>query len=163
MLMGPADGSAYFSNFSVRAEKALDLGPSPRQDIPPGFIRAWQVSQVLPALENRLLGVAEGAQMELAIPSEEAFGEVQPQLVEHRAFHEFPRGRDLVAGKWVVAVNEDTNAQYSYFVREKTEDAVVLDFNHPLAGKVLYYSIKVVKVRPASAEELVYLRPCQTG
>ncbi|MCU0290941.1 MAG: hypothetical protein MUF10_02990 [Thermoanaerobaculaceae bacterium] len=51
MLMGPADGSAYFSNFSVRAEKALDLGPSPRQDIPPGFIRAWQVSQVLPALE----------------------------------------------------------------------------------------------------------------
>jgi FKBP-type peptidyl-prolyl cis-trans isomerase SlyD len=119
--------------------------------------------QVLPALETRLLGVAEGAQLELAIPSEEAFGEVQPQLVEHRSLHEFPRGKDLVAGKWVVAVNEDTNAQFSYFVREKTEDAVVLDFNHPLAGKALYYSIKVVKVRPASAEELAYLRPCQTA
>lgn len=62
-----------------------------------------------------------------------------------------------------MAVNEDTNAQYSYFVKEKTGDAVVLDFNHPLAGKALYYSIKVVKVRPASAEELTYLRPCQTA
>jgi FKBP-type peptidyl-prolyl cis-trans isomerase SlyD len=119
--------------------------------------------QVLPAMEKRLLGVAEGAEIELAIPAEEAFGEVQPHLIEHRSFHDFPRGKDLVAGKWVVAVNEDTKAQYSYFVREKTEDAVVLDFNHPLAGKALYYSIRVVKVRPASAEELVYLRPCQTA
>ena len=53
--------------------------------------------QILPALEHRLLGIAEGAQVELAIPSEEAFGEVQPELVEHRSFHEYPRGRDLAA------------------------------------------------------------------
>ena len=118
--------------------------------------------QLLPALEHHLLGVADGAQMDLVIPAEEAFGEVQGHLVECRPFHEYPQGKDLVAGKWVLAVNEATKAQYSYFVKEKTEDAVVLDFNHPLAGKTLHYSIKVVKVRPASAEELAYLRPCQT-
>jgi FKBP-type peptidyl-prolyl cis-trans isomerase SlyD len=118
--------------------------------------------QLLPALEHHLLGAAEGTQTDLVIPPEEAFGEVQAHLVEYRPFHEYPQGKDLVVGKWVVAVNEATKAQYSYFVKEKTEDAVVLDFNHPLAGKALYYSIKVVKVRPASAEELAYLRPCQT-
>jgi FKBP-type peptidyl-prolyl cis-trans isomerase SlyD len=118
--------------------------------------------QLLPALEQRLLGVAEGAQVDLVIPSEEAFGEHQAHLVERRYFQDYPLGENLIVGKWVVALNDTTNAQYSYFVKEKSEDAVVLDFNHPLAGKSLYYSIKVVKVRPATAEELAYLRPCQT-
>ncbi len=119
--------------------------------------------QLLPTLEQRLLGIPEGAQVNLVIPPEEAFGEVQPHLVKRRPFDEFPRGKDLIVGKWVMAVNETTNAQYSYFVKEKTEDTVVLDFNHPLAGKTLYYSIRIVKVRAASAEELAYLRPCQTA
>ncbi len=119
--------------------------------------------QLLPALEQRLLGVAEGSQVDLVIPSEEAFGAHQAHLVERRYFQDYPLGKDLTAGKWVVALNDTTKAQYSYFVKEKSEDAVVLDFNHPLAGKSLYYSIKVVKVRPATAEELAYLRPCQTA
>ncbi len=118
--------------------------------------------EILPALEQHLLGLAEGAQLDLMLPPHEAFGEIQPHLIERRSFQDFPTGKDLVVGKWVVAVNDATKAQYSYFVKEKSEDAVVLDFNHPLAGKTLYYAIKVVKVRPASAEELAYLRPCQT-
>ena len=117
---------------------------------------------ILPALEYRLLGVSEGAKLDLVIPPEEAFGAYQLQLVEHRSLAEFPRGRDLEAGKWVMATNDTTNARYSYFVKEKSEDTVTLDFNHPLAGKTLHYAIHVVKVRPASAEELAYLRPCQT-
>jgi FKBP-type peptidyl-prolyl cis-trans isomerase SlyD len=119
--------------------------------------------QLLPALEHHLLGVAEGARLDLAISPEEAFGEVQPHLVKRRPFDEFPAGMDLVAGKWVRATSDATGAQYSYFVKDKSEDAVVLDFNHPLAGKTLYYSITVIKVRPASDEELAYLRPCQTN
>jgi hypothetical protein len=51
MLMGPADGSAYFSNFTLRADNALHFAPAPRHDVAPGFVRAWQVSQALPALE----------------------------------------------------------------------------------------------------------------
>ena len=51
MLMGPADGSAYFSNFSLRADKTPSFGLAPRRDVAPGFISTWQVSQALPALE----------------------------------------------------------------------------------------------------------------
>jgi FKBP-type peptidyl-prolyl cis-trans isomerase SlyD len=118
--------------------------------------------QILPSLELQLLGVAEGTRLQLDIPPEEAFGAYQQQLVECRSLAEFPLGRDLEAGKWVMATNDTTNARYSYFVKEKSQDAVTLDFNHPLAGKTLHYTIHVDKVRPASAEELAYLRPCQT-
>ena len=62
-----------------------------------------------------------------------------------------------------MATHELTQAQYAYFVKEKSDEAVVLDFNHPLAGKDLHYRVKVMKVRPASKEELEYVRPCEHG
>jgi sugar lactone lactonase YvrE len=61
-LLGPADGSAYFSGFSVTRDAVPDLGPAPRHDVAPGFIRAWQVSQVLPALSIDDSGVAPPAE-----------------------------------------------------------------------------------------------------
>jgi FKBP-type peptidyl-prolyl cis-trans isomerase SlyD len=118
--------------------------------------------QILPSLEHQLLGVEEGAQLNFVIPAQEAFGEHLAHLVQCKDFQEFPRGRDLPVGKWVVALNEYTQARYSYFVQDKTEEQIVIDYNHPLAGKDLYYSLSVVKVRPASPEELAYLRPCET-
>jgi FKBP-type peptidyl-prolyl cis-trans isomerase SlyD len=117
--------------------------------------------QVLPALERRLLGAGAGALLDFVVPAREAFGEHDPAQVRRRGFDEFPQGRGLCAGKWVVATHDETQAQFSYFVQEKSEDSVTLDFNHPLAGKDLYYRVKVVQVRPAEKEELEYLRPCR--
>lgn len=118
-------------------------------------------NQILPALERRLLGMTTGEETRFVIPAAEAFGEHDPSQVRTKNFSEFSEGRSLTAGRWVVATNEDTGAQYSYFVRDKTEETVTLDFNHPLAGKDLYYHVKVVHLRPALAEELKDLRPCE--
>ena len=117
--------------------------------------------QVLPALERRLLGLAEGAETNFAIRASEAFGEYDAAQVHTRTLEEFPEGRALPEGRWIVATNEQTQAQYSYYVKGKTADTVTLDFNHPLAGKDLHYHVRVISVRPALSEELVYLRPCQ--
>ena len=116
--------------------------------------------EVLPALERRLLGLQQGVETELVIPAREAFGEPDPAQVRRKTFAEFPQGRELEVGKWIVATEEFSQAQYSYYVKDKTDRDVVLDFNHPLAGKDLHYRIKVVHVRPALKEELEYLRPC---
>lgn len=117
--------------------------------------------QVLPALEHRLLGLEEGAEVDFVIPAAEAFGLPDPTKVHTRPFSDFPEGRNLIAGKWAMATSEQTEASYSYFVREKTDEAVVLDFNHPLAGEDLHYHVKVVRAREALKEELEYLRPCE--
>jgi FKBP-type peptidyl-prolyl cis-trans isomerase SlyD len=147
--------------YTLRLEDGTFLKGDPRGDLASlNFIVGYD--QVLPALELRLLGVEEGTQLDLVIPAREAFGIRQEHLVQHRTYQEFPQGRDLPVGKWVVASNESTRAQYSYYVQEKNEDSAVLDYNHPLAGKDLHYSLKVVKVRPASTEELAYLRPCES-
>jgi FKBP-type peptidyl-prolyl cis-trans isomerase SlyD len=119
--------------------------------------------QVLPVLEQELMGLEQGAQKEVKILARDGFGERDQVLVQTMALAEFPQGRDLEQGRWAVAKNEATGAQYSYFVREKTDSTITVDYNHPLAGKDLYYRVNVVLVRPALAEELEFLRPCEHG
>lgn len=118
-------------------------------------------NQILPALERRLLGLRAGEKADFVIPAREAFGEHDPSQVRTKTFDEFPEGRHLVEGKWAVATNEQTQAQYSYYVKETTDRSVTLDFNHPLAGQDLYYQVEVTHIRPALPEELEYLRPCE--
>jgi FKBP-type peptidyl-prolyl cis-trans isomerase SlyD len=117
--------------------------------------------QLLPALERRLFGLEDGQEVDFVIPAREAFGEHDPKLVRTKTFDEFPEGRDLQVGKWVVATNESYKASYTCFVKDKTNDAVALDFNHPLAGKDLHYHVKVMHVREALHEELENVRPCE--
>jgi FKBP-type peptidyl-prolyl cis-trans isomerase SlyD len=119
--------------------------------------------QLLPGLEKRLLGLTQGEETQFVIPASEAFGEHDKTLVRTRTFTEFPAGLQLEAGKWAVAKNEETQTQFGYFVAEKTDSSVTLDYNHPLAGKDLHYRVKIVAVRQALKEELEYLRPCEHG
>jgi FKBP-type peptidyl-prolyl cis-trans isomerase SlyD len=117
--------------------------------------------QIMPGLEKRLLGLAQGTETQFVIPTSEAFGEYDNNLVRTMTFDEFPAGVQLQPGKWAIAKSEATQTQYSYFVKEKTDSTVTVDYNHPLAGKDLHYRVKIVHVRHASKEELEYLRPCE--
>jgi FKBP-type peptidyl-prolyl cis-trans isomerase SlyD len=120
-------------------------------------------NQLIAALEEALTGLEQGARKEVIIPAANAFGEHDEGQVKTYTLSEFPAGQDLVAGKWAIAKNNGTGSQYSYFVREKTDSTITLDYNHPLAGKDLHYDVTVVLVRPALAEELEFLRPCEHG
>ena len=94
--------------------------------------------QILPALEQALSGLEEGARQKLTIPAGEAFGERDETQVQTVNLSDFPAGRDLVAGKWAIAKNSEMGSQYSYFVREKTDSTLTLDYNHPLVGQDLH-------------------------
>jgi FKBP-type peptidyl-prolyl cis-trans isomerase SlyD len=117
--------------------------------------------QVLPALEKMLTGLEQGARAELKIPAGEAFGEHEDDLVQTLDLRSFPSGRDLEPGRWAIAKNETTGAQYGYLVVDKTDATITVDYNHPLAGKDLHYELRVALVRPALPEEMEFLRPCE--
>lgn len=118
-------------------------------------------NQLIPGLERRLVGRRPGEKMEARLPPEEAFGPYRPEEVKERGYDEFPEGRTLEEGKWAVARDETTGTAYGYFVKRKEKDRIVLDYNHPLAGKELIYDLEVVEVRSATEEERVLLRPCE--
>jgi FKBP-type peptidyl-prolyl cis-trans isomerase SlyD len=120
-------------------------------------------SQVILGLERGLIGMAQGDAGQIAVPPEEGFGSYDPKLVQEKIYKEFPEGRNLKEGRWVRATNPDHRVTFGYFVLEKKSESVVLDYNHPLAGKTLIYEFTVEDVREASPEELEILRPCEFG
>ena len=120
-------------------------------------------SQLIPGLERRLVGRRAGEKIQPRLPPEEAFGPYRPEEVREKGYDEFPEGRELEEGKWAVARDDRTGTAYGYFVKKKEKDRIVLDYNHPLAGKELVYDLEILEVRSATEEEQALLRPCEVS
>ena len=104
-----------------------------------------------PALEQRLLGLAEGSRMVIEIPPGEAFGEHNPdmqQWVARKLLNELgdPMER-YAAGDVVQFPTPDGLGSYAGTVLQVAEDgAVLFDFNHPLAGQPVTFEVHVIGV-----------------
>jgi FKBP-type peptidyl-prolyl cis-trans isomerase 2 len=123
-------------------------------------------SEVLPGLERRLWGLREQDYVEFVVPAAEAFGLYDPEFVQEWSHKVFPPEMELRPGQKVLPANLPFEAEYPLTIREVKENAVILDLNHPLAGQDLYYTVRVLEVRPATPEELAprkQRQSCQEG
>jgi len=118
-------------------------------------------NQLIPGLERRLVGMKAGEKMQPRLSPDEAFGPYRPEEVKEKGYDEFPEGRGLEEGRWVVARDDATGTAYGYFVKKKDKEKMILDYNHPLAGKELVYDLEILEARPATEEEVLLLRPCE--
>jgi FKBP-type peptidyl-prolyl cis-trans isomerase SlyD len=111
---------------------------------------------VFPSIEEALAGHGVGYATRVHLEPEDSFGDYDPELVRLAARAQFPD--DLEVGMTFEGVpgedDEDDEEDRLYIVTDMTEEAVVLDANHPLAGMSLRFDIRVVDVREASAEEI---------
>jgi FKBP-type peptidyl-prolyl cis-trans isomerase SlyD len=104
--------------------------------------------KMLPAgLERELSGMKIGGQKHVTVKPEDAYGKVDP-----KAYKEVPK-KDLPPNSLKIgAVLVTTNADGTVVpmtVRQIKEKTVVLDMNHPMAGKTLVFDVKVVDIQPA--------------
>lgn len=108
---------------------------------------------LIPGLENALTGKTAGDELSVAIPPEEAYGEVAPQLVQEVERSMFQGVDQVEPGMVFQAKAPDGNVQ-RITVREVNGDKVTIDANHPMAGVELHFEVQVVEVRPATDEEI---------
>jgi len=118
--------------------------------------------ELLPGLERRLWGLQENDSLEFVIPAAEAFGAYDPELIQVWSRKSFPPEMELNPGQKVIPANLPFPPEYPLTVKEVDGDRVILDMNHPLAGQDLYYTVRVVAVRPATPEELTPRKECQS-
>jgi FKBP-type peptidyl-prolyl cis-trans isomerase SlyD len=106
---------------------------------------------IVPGLENELEGKPEGHSAKVVVPPEVGYGPSDPELIftEPKASFDF----EVEVGQMLEASDEDGET-YEYAVTAVTPEGITLDGNHPLAGMTLHFDVKVVGVRPATAEEL---------
>ena len=111
---------------------------------------------LLPRLEEALEGHEPGAELDVYLEPEHAFGEYDSDLVCFEARTLFPEGTEpgmrfegLPPGAATSGMPDDA----IYTVTEVYPEHVVLDGNHPLAGIALRLRVKVLDVREATDEE----------
>ena len=97
------------------------------------------------ALERRLLGLTSGARRVFVIPPEQGFGWPDPQAIQTLTRDEFPKGMPLEAGA-LVEFTTPGGHEVVGRVLHVLDDAVEVDFNHPLAGHTLTFTVEILKV-----------------
>ncbi len=114
--------------------------------------------QVIPGLESGLVGMNEGDSKDIDIKAVEAYGEINEEALQTLPKEQF-EGVDLVEGMTLYGQGEDGQT-VQVTVKTFDETEVNVDFNHPLAGKDLSFSVTVVSSREATADEVT---TCQVG
>lgn len=108
---------------------------------------------IVEGLEIALEGKGPGDSFEVTVAPEQGYGEYLEDDIEAFPSTEFDNLSELEVGMELEMVDEDGDVAEAV-IMEITPDEVVLDFNPPLAGKTLSYTVEVVDVRPATEEEL---------
>ena len=108
--------------------------------------------QIIPGLEKALIGMEEGESADILVKAEEAYGERKEDAVQTLPRDQF-EGIDLKEGMTLYGQSED-GQQTQVTVKSFDDKEVTIDFNHPLAGKDLMFSVKVLNVRQTTLDEL---------
>jgi FKBP-type peptidyl-prolyl cis-trans isomerase SlyD len=109
--------------------------------------------QIVPGLERALEGLAAGEAKEVVVTPEDGYGEHDARGVQEMPRSAFPPDVEPQVGMELMA--EGPQGQTVPFViSEVKPESVVIDLNHPLAGRTLHFAVTVREVRAATAEEL---------
>lgn len=107
---------------------------------------------IFPRVEQALAGKSIGDRCRVRLEPEDAFGEYDAGLL-----HLEPRGKfpgNVAVGMRFEGRGAESGTTLIYTVTDVAEDKVVVDGNHPLAGRALDFSCTVTAVRAATQEEL---------
>jgi FKBP-type peptidyl-prolyl cis-trans isomerase SlyD len=109
--------------------------------------------EIVPGLEKALEGKSKGEALKIVVSPAEGYGDIDPDGIEEVPRSEFPADMELRPGAILSATDED-DEETDFMVKEVKGDTIVVDFNHPFAGKTLHFEVKVQGVRAATKEEL---------
>jgi len=101
-------------------------------------------SEVFEALSLGVVGMAPGDCKRITLAPAEAYGDVQPKLVRMIPRTRFPKNLKLKVGKRLTAVHGVAGRRRRVTIVEITPDSVVVDGNHPLAGKVVELEVNLL-------------------
>jgi FKBP-type peptidyl-prolyl cis-trans isomerase SlyD len=106
---------------------------------------------LFPALEDKLDGLAQGASRSVVLKPEQAFGLRNPEAQVEVDRSDFPD--DVAAGDCYEAEDEEGRPVLLQ-VLDVSDEGVLVDSNHPLAGQSLRFEVEAREVRPATEAEL---------
>ncbi len=127
------------------------LVESATQEQPLTFL--FGVGQMLPKFEENLNTLATNDNYDFRLSAEDAYGAYDEEAVANLPIDMF-NGADLPEVGSVLPLQDNNGNRFQGQVVSVTEDSILVDLNHPMAGQPLHFKGVILNVRPATPEEL---------
>ena len=136
-----------------------------REDQPLQFICG--TGMLLPKFEEAIMGKEPGEKVAFTLEPKDGYGEVMPEAIV-----ELPKSVFMIDGKVAeeilfvgsqVPMSDANGNRMIGVISEVKEESVMMDFNHPMAGKTLNFEVEVASVRDVTPEDLMSKGGCNCG
>jgi FKBP-type peptidyl-prolyl cis-trans isomerase SlyD len=141
------DLSKVASGRKISIEYTLKLEDGTQADSnvgQPPLVYEQGANQILPALEQALVGLSVNDTKHVTISPKDGYGEVDPKNVKEVDLAEIPEAARKVDAV-LIGVDADGH-QVPVRVQKVEAEKVTLDLNHPLAGRTLSFDVKIIKI-----------------
>ena len=122
---------------------------------------------LLPKFEGALIGKEPGDKVSFTLEPKDGYGEIIAEAIV-----ELPKTIFMIDGKVVeemlfvgnvVPMSDAEGHRMNGIIKEVKEETIIMDFNHPMAGKTLNFDVEVVEVRDVTPEDLAPKGGCSCG
>ena len=110
-------------------------------------------SNIIPGLENALVGKSASDEVSVSVPPGEGYGERDEAMLQTLSRDMFGPDQDIEAGMQFHAQSPQGDTMVITVTGVEGDD-ITVDGNHPLAGVNLNFSVRVIDIRPATQEEI---------
>jgi len=136
--------------YEVRDSKTSEVVDSNIGQAPLTFLVGK--NQIITGLENHIKSMSMGDKSDVLVPAVDAYGEYNHEAVQDVPREQFA-GIDLQEGMALYGQGED-GSTVQVTVKSFNDQNVQIDYNHPMAGKDLMFTVAITMVRDASADEI---------
>jgi FKBP-type peptidyl-prolyl cis-trans isomerase SlyD len=97
-----------------------------------------------------------GEEKDVVVQPAFGYGEKDPESLVEYSRESFPSSLKLEIGESIMMRDNQSGESHRAYISELGTDTVLLDFNHPLAGETLNFSVKIAGLREPTGEELTH-------
>lgn len=135
-------GDTVHVHYIARTNDEIIFDSSKQQS--PAIIKIGK-KEVIPDFEDALIGMSRGEKKQISVGAERAFGPYVAELVQTVDKKHLPKNIELKEGQRLEIPQPDGN-HLILTVKKVTSNEVILDANHPLAGKDLIFEIEMIDI-----------------
>ena len=110
------------------------------------FVYTQGEGKIIPGLSRQLEGLHAGDEKEIVVAPQEGYGAIDPKAFKEVPREQLPQDADLQVGTQLQTETPDGHILV-VTVSKLSKDTVLLNFNHPLAGKELHFQVKILNVQ----------------
>ena len=107
---------------------------------------------IIQGLEDKLITMEVGAKAEVQVDPAQGYGEYKDEAVQKLPKEQFA-GIELTEGMSLYGTGENGET-VQVLVKSFDEEEVVIDYNHPMAGKTLLFAVEILSERAATEDEI---------